>query len=294
MQFDEVKKFSTPAAFRASLDQRLRDHATKHKVAIRPVRVAVAFDRFLARATALDTQEWVLKGGYALQLRGQHGRSTKDLDLMTRDQSSSRQNAGEDQAALLREKLRLVVAVNLNDYFSFEVTGPTTLLTHPAKGGARFTVKAFVGGKVYEQFTIDAVVSELDPVFDEEIVAQDWLGFAGIEPPRIRVLPKEQQFAEKLHAYTLPREDNEENSRVRDLVDLAVMIRQGLAEDAVEISVKLIFAIRNRQDKPDPIDDPPVSWTEEFNALAAESNLPFSMSDAISLVRTFVDGLKLE
>jgi hypothetical protein len=33
------------------------------------------------------------------------------------------------------------------------------------------------------------------------MVRRDWLGFAGIQPSRVRVIGREQQFAEKLHAY---------------------------------------------------------------------------------------------
>ena len=39
------------------------------------------------------------------------------------------------------------------------------------------------------------------------------------------MIAREQQFAEKIHAYTLPR--NAANSRVKDLVDLALLIGSG-------------------------------------------------------------------
>ena len=39
------------------------------------------------------------------------------------------------------------------------------------------------------------------------------------------MIGREQQFAEKLHAYTLPR--NSANSRVKDLVDMALLIGSG-------------------------------------------------------------------
>jgi hypothetical protein len=39
------------------------------------------------------------------------------------------------------------------------------------------------------------------------------LGFAGIESSRVVMIVREQQFAEKIHAYTLPR--NAANSRVK-------------------------------------------------------------------------------
>ena len=59
----------------------------------------------------------------------------------------------------------------------------------------------------------------------ETIVCRDWLRFAGIESSRVLMIAREQQFAEKIHAYTLPR--NAANSRVKDLVDLALLIGSG-------------------------------------------------------------------
>jgi hypothetical protein len=38
----------------------------------------------------------------------------------------------------------------------------------------------------------------------EVIEGRDWLGFAGIASPSLDLIPREQQFAEKLHAYNLP------------------------------------------------------------------------------------------
>jgi hypothetical protein len=52
----------------------------------------------------------------------------------------------------------------------------------------------------------------------QKIRGEDWLGFAEIPAAEMRLISKEQQVAEKLHAYTLPR--STPNSRVKDLVDL--------------------------------------------------------------------------
>jgi hypothetical protein len=49
------------------------------------------------------------------------------------------------------------------------------------------------------------------------------LGFADIPTAQVQVITCEQQFAEKVHAYTLARTGA--NSRVKDLVDLASLIK---------------------------------------------------------------------
>jgi hypothetical protein len=38
----------------------------------------------------------------------------------------------------------------------------------------------------------------------ERIETRDWLAFAGIEGSQVQLIAREQQFAEKIHAYTLP------------------------------------------------------------------------------------------
>ncbi len=62
---------------------------------------------------------------------------------------------------------------------------------------------------------------------------RNWLAFAGIASAQIRMLPAEVQFAEKIHAYTVPR--STPNSRVRDLVDMILLIQEGkLSSDKVK------------------------------------------------------------
>ena len=76
------------------------------------------------------------------------------------------------------------------------------------------------------KFHLDAGVGDI--IVDPTEIAQthNWLGFAGIEPPHVPMIQREQQFAEKIHAYTLTRQ-GAANSRVRDLVDLTLLIRSG-------------------------------------------------------------------
>jgi len=55
------------------------------------------------------------------------------------------------------------------------------------------------------------------------------LTFAGLATPEFAVYPLEDHFAEKLHAYTTPREHP---SRVKDLVDMLLLIEFGLGATA--------------------------------------------------------------
>ena len=68
----ESKKYATPAAFRRALEDRLQAIAKKEGIDLQRLRRQVAFDRLLARLfPAGDSKQlpWVLKGGYAMELR---------------------------------------------------------------------------------------------------------------------------------------------------------------------------------------------------------------------------------
>jgi hypothetical protein len=72
----------TPAGFREQLLQRIRNDAARQRIDPRRLQQRVAFERLLARLAGTD--DWMLKGGFALQLRyGLLARPTRDVDLRT-------------------------------------------------------------------------------------------------------------------------------------------------------------------------------------------------------------------
>jgi hypothetical protein len=86
------------------------------------------------------------------------------------------------------------------------------------------------------------------------------------------MIGREQQFAEKIHAYTLPR--NAANSRVKDLVDLALLIRAGgLDKRKILDALRLTFDRRGTRDLPERLFPPPADWQIPFHALAEECGL---------------------
>jgi hypothetical protein len=180
----------------------------------------VAFDRLLARM--FDPSQpardgWVLKGGYALEMRFHIARSTKDLDLTVRSAQGR-----EADATSLRERLQLAASIELPDFFTFIVGEAMAELNQAPEGGARFPVDARLDGRTFVKFHVDLGVGDevLEPL--ERVEGEDWLGFAGIPAVVVPALSVEQHWAEKFHAYTRPRETP--NSRVRDLVDLVLIL----------------------------------------------------------------------
>ena len=73
--------YVTAGAFRTALEERLKSASSEERVDINRLRRQVSFDRLLARLFLDATPRWVLKGGYALELRFKSARSTIDIDL---------------------------------------------------------------------------------------------------------------------------------------------------------------------------------------------------------------------
>ncbi|MCL4506262.1 MAG: nucleotidyl transferase AbiEii/AbiGii toxin family protein [Chloroflexi bacterium] len=81
-------KYKTASAFRNALEARLLTQSRDTGLMLVRLRKAVAFDRLLARLVIHQPDKWVLKGGYALQLRLENSldvrpRTTRDVDLQT-------------------------------------------------------------------------------------------------------------------------------------------------------------------------------------------------------------------
>jgi len=71
-------KYKTATAFRHALEERLRQKSLSDGAPLARLRKMVAFDRFLARVAKKQPDAWIVKGGFALQLRlGERARTTK-------------------------------------------------------------------------------------------------------------------------------------------------------------------------------------------------------------------------
>ena len=76
------KSYNTAAAFRTSLEERLKQLAATSGAPISSLRLKVVIERLLARLFAASNPPWLLKGGYAMELRYRpRARTTKDIDL---------------------------------------------------------------------------------------------------------------------------------------------------------------------------------------------------------------------
>lgn len=282
------RTYATAGAFRRALEERLKGISQTEQVDLNRLRRQVSFDRLLARLFRDETAPWVLKGGYALELRFKSARSTIDIDL-TVNRITGTTEASES-GAQVREMLQERASVSLDDWFEFIIGPPMMDLTAAPYGGARYSVDARMDGRTFARFHLDAGVGDvvLQPL--ETAECRDWLGFAGIERPRVSMISREQQFAEKIHAYTLPR--SSQNSRVKDLVDLALLIGDGRFERArVASALHLTFARRETHGLPATLIAPPEDWQTSFRALAEECGLDPDIAVDFESVRAFLESV---
>ena len=275
------RKYASGPALRIALDERLKRVSREGGLDLQRLRRQVAFDRFLAFSRA---EYKFLKGGYAMELRFQTARATKDLDFTVRVVP-----AGRDD--ILLKEIQDAGAVEFGDFFSFRIGEAMMDLDGAPYGGARYPVESIMGGRAFVKFHLDVGIGDavLDPL--EQAHMRDWLGFAGIVPPAVPMIQREQQFVEKLHAYTLPR-TVAPNSRVRDLVDMALLIQSGtLQSDRVVQALHATFDLRATHSVPKALDPPPADWDAPFARLAAECRLELSASDAFQVLSEFYMAL---
>jgi hypothetical protein len=281
------KTYATAGAFRRALEERLKNISMAEQVDINRLRRQVSFDRLLARLFRDDALPWVLKGGYALELRFKSARSTIDIDLTVQRVTGAAE--GREAVQAIREMLQERATVSLDDWFEFTIGSPLMDLAAAPYGGARYSVETRMDGRIFARFHLDAGVGDeiLQPL--ETVECHDWLGFAGIEKPRVWMISREQQLAEKIHAYTLPR--SSQNSRVKDLVDLALLIGDyGLDRQRVANALQLTFARRGTHTLPASLPMPPEDWQTPFRALAEECGLDSDMATVFETVRRFFEN----
>jgi len=137
-------KYRDETAFRQALQQRLKDRADGDGALLVRNRKRVAFDRLLVRLLAVAQEQWVLKGGFALDLRlAARARSTKDVDIEWRTEETELLDV-------------LLDAANYDAGDFFELAIERAGVPEDRLGGShRFRVSASLAGRSFESFLLD-------------------------------------------------------------------------------------------------------------------------------------------
>ena len=264
--------YKTPAAFKQSLEQRLRTRAAEAGLELNGLRQLVVFDRFLARLQREFGDDFIVKGGLCLEYRIQRARTTKDIDLRFEGDPDHTTN-----------RMLAAAGSDFGDHLRFQV-GASGVLQSPGMRieGRRLRVHAQLGGRPYAaRFGVDVAFGDPMRGTPEHADGADYLAFAGIEPTRVLVYPVETHVAEKLHAYTRPRD--RPNTRLKDLPDIALLARvKDLSGVVLRSALEQTWAYRDTHPIPAALPDPPAEWNVRYAQLVARNRLEWPTLDEVT------------
>lgn len=283
----DVKKYATPAAFKAGLEARVNALARAQGRPMNRVRTLAVMERFLARALVVMPESCMLKGGLALELRLDRARTTKDIDLRLIWPADGVGDLLARAAALI---------VDPDDYLRFTVEADPEHPTIEGDGvvydGFRFVVTATIAARQYaDKFGVDVAFADAVHGPAVELVGSDTFAFVGIEPIRVRAYPVGSHIAEKLHAYTLPRSAERPNSRVKDLPDIALIAAStGLDADDLRAAIRTTFDFMASHPMPTSVPDAPPSWVDRYRKMAQDEDLRWrDLAELLAAARAFLD-----
>jgi hypothetical protein len=244
------------------------------------LRKIVVFDRFLARLVHVR-DDWVLKGGFALELRlGPRARTTRDVDI-------DRSGDPDDIVEAMRDAAR----TDLEDFFEFEIEK----VADAVDGGRslRFRASATVAGRQFDVVLVDVGTTDPLPTYVETLETPALLEFAGISPARVPSVPLDQHLAEKVHALTRTYGiSSSVSSRVKDLMDIVLISEIGrLESDRARTALEATFERRRTHELPLELPSEQQAWRAQFTRIAADVGYDGSIADALARARAFVEPL---
>jgi hypothetical protein len=255
--------------------------AGKEQREIMRLRRQFTFDRFLGRVFNGEIDRVMLKGGYAIELRITEARTTRDIDLCMRKSGGALPSPKE-----LHSFFQNKAILQLGDFMTFNVLPPSRLLINAVYGGCRFAVDAAMAGRQFARFNLDVSIGDGWIDDQDHLHPRDWLAFAGVAPLDFPATTVEQQLAEKIHSYTLPRQ--EQNSRVKDLVDIILLTRNCRINRArMTDAVHRTFTFRKTHPLPGELSAPPAAWAKTYSALADECQLQVDLAGAFAQLKQF-------
>jgi len=204
----------------------------------------------------------------ALEVRlRDEARLTKDIDLGLR--------ADLDDADDLQDRVVDALGVDRDgDGFEFTARSPQVL---GADGAGHVTwrlrVASNLAGRRFGGIQLDISPRAHELVATERLTMPNLLDFAGIPATEVEVVDVNRHAAEKLHAMLRDFGDRE-NTRVRDLVDLVLLVEhQLLTVTLVAQSVRQVWAERDGIDPPTALPALPESWPPRYERLVADHHM---------------------
>jgi hypothetical protein len=278
------KRYKTPEAFRTALEERQKQRAVIAGSLVSRLAQIDLYYRFLDRVIhELGPDAVVVKGGVALEMRLQRARTTGDIDLRASGVPSD-----------IYKRIRLAGLRELDDFLTFRVEDPAQNETIEGAGvvyeGRRFRVQAILANRPYRnRFGLDVAFGDPMVGLPDKVTAPDAFSLVGIAPPEIPVYPIGTHLAEKLHAYTVPRANGRVNSRLKDLVDIALIAGESALQPApmtilastLRQALQVTFAARATHALPSTVPAPPPEWSARYPRERDKDRLPWQVIEDV-------------
>lgn len=271
--------YDSPRALRTALEHRLLQRSTETGVSLDRLRRRVVFERVVARLSSAEPGAWVVKGGMALELRlRDDARLTKDLDLGLRD--------NEVTAESLHERLIEVLALDpAGDRFVFAVGGPERMAEGAQHVTWRARVEARLADTMFGSIQLDIAPRPYELTATDHVELPSLLDFAGVPASVVEIIDIHRHAAEKLHAMTRDFGDRE-NSRLRDLVDLVLMLEHEMLTPALlAAQTAEVWVEREKSNPPPDLPPLPESWANRYRLLTEQLDIDTrSYPSAVTIV----------
>lgn len=277
-----VRSYSSPAAFRRALTDRLKVEAESSRWTLPQLQRQMAYDRLLERLYLVDDR-WIVKGATALLARDIGVRATIDIDLY-------RKSAREVAEADLRE----AAGKDIGDWFKFEIGAPRPVAD--AAGAVRLPVTASIGTTVWASFHVDLVGDSVRMTGEPENVPPlARVVMPDVEQHGYRAYPLVDHVADKVAAmFELHGAMGAPSTRYKDLVDLVAIILAASIEAEPQMAALRSEAARRGLLLPNGFNVPHRDlWERGYPAEARRSLLPMArtLDEALAVVKPFIDPL---
>jgi Nucleotidyl transferase AbiEii toxin, Type IV TA system len=181
-----------------------------------------------------------------------------------------------------------------DDGFAFEVQRGRRLTPRMAGGdGWRLTVRCTAHGSEVSRVRVDVVArgEELSGAVSQLLIPPP-VPSLGLSAVFMSAVDVAQHAAEKVHAMDRTYAGDLPSSRVKDLIDLVLLVDAGLLPDS-RWGERLIalYRIRDGAKPPGTLPEPPPAWRRDYPELAAQTGASASrLEDAFHLVAPLYAG----
>lgn len=246
------------------LNQRIKSTAANIGMTSKRLRQRIAFQRMLARLS-LDPA-WVLKGGFSLEMRlGLVARATKDLDVW-------RLSPPLQTALDLQDIVDAALDADLQDGFTFRISSPRHIDFQDSEPSTwRISIGVLYFGSPFVETTLDIATTQLAAREETDALCIE-SALIG-EPFVIPAVDLNRHGAEKYHAMVRLYSNNRPSTRVKDLVDIVLLIEgEWLNLSKLGAALRRVFMERNGIDPPPSMPpQPPTDWEPTYTRLASET-----------------------